>query len=251
MVPGPAVLAKEAPHRALLVDENRLPITSKVTEIIRPSGSALKSACFARQPRTKYRISDRTDKLKIPRRPKSKEKRSSSFQEEISMLMRTMATLLLAGLLPGCGGGDDSGDGLDFDNGGVNGTYTGTFNVTSPSAGSFTVTAQFTQPATPKGVPDAPITGTATTTSITPGFPDSCVAGVTLNVSGAENDTGGLTMALLNGPPTDGTKPKISIPDAPDVSGDKDVSFSGPFRIDNCPTPGTTTMSGTGTLTRQ
>ena len=38
MVPGPAVFAKEAPHRALLVDENRLPITSKVTEIIRPSG---------------------------------------------------------------------------------------------------------------------------------------------------------------------------------------------------------------------
>src|SRR5439155_23171224 len=47
-------------------------LTSKVTEIIPPSGSALKSACFARQPRTKYRISDRTDKLKISRRPKRK-----------------------------------------------------------------------------------------------------------------------------------------------------------------------------------
>jgi hypothetical protein len=172
------------------------------------------------------------------------------------MSMRTLATLSLAALLVGCGGGSSSsnggGGGGGTDNGGVNGTYTGTFTPTSPAGPSFTVTALFTQAAAAQ----SPITGTATISPLS--AVPACLGTAPLNVAGAEGNLGGLTMALINGPSTDGSKPKIDLPapgsatgEFPDVSGDKDTSFSGPFSIENCPTTGIQAMVGTGTLTRQ
>src|SRR6266581_1275377 len=176
------------------------------------------------------------------------------------MLMRTLATFSLAALLVGCGGGSSTsnggggGGGGGTDNGGVNGTYTGTFTPTSPAGQSFTVTATFAQAATA----GAPITGTATISPLSalPAAVQTCLGTAPLNVSGAEATGGGLTMALIAGPATDGTKPKIDLPAAgsgttefPDVSNNMDTSFSGSFSIENCPTTGSQAMVGTGTLT--
>src|SRR5882724_10950060 len=177
------------------------------------------------------------------------------------MLKQTFVTLSLAALLMGCGGGNSSssnnnggGGGGTTDNGGVNGTYSGLFEATSPSAASFTVTAQFTQ----ADAPGSPITGTATISAVTGTLP-SCLGtpGTSLKVVGAEASGGGLTMALINGP--DGNSPKIFLPSKglpdtafPDVSGSMDMKFSGPFSVENCPALNDpTAMSGTGTLTRQ
>ena len=180
------------------------------------------------------------------------------------MLNRTFVTLSLAAVLMGCGGGSSSnnssnnnggvGVGGTTDNGGMNGTYTGLFNATSPSAASFTVTAQFTQAA----AAGSPITGTATISGVSGTLP-SCLGtpGTSLNVAGAEASGGGLTMALINGP--DGNSPKFFLPSKgapdtafPDVSGSMDMKFSGPFSVENCPALNDpTAMSGTGTLTRQ
>jgi hypothetical protein len=149
-------------------------------------------------------------------------------------------------------GGGGGGGGTTTDNGGVNGTYSGTFTPTMPAGPSFTVTAQLSQ----SSAPASPITGTAMVSpaSAVP----ACIAGATLNVSGAEANGGGLTMALINGPATDGSKPKIDLPGSPnsgatfnDVSSNMDKSFSGQFSIENCPTQGSpSAMIGTGTLTR-
>jgi hypothetical protein len=184
---------------------------------------------------------------------------------ETSMLIRTLTTLSLAAMLIACGGGSSSsnnnnnggGGGTVDDNGGVNGTYSGTFTSTTPAGSTFTVTALFTQ-GTAVG---APITGTATISPLSalPAAIQTCLGTAPLNVAGAEGNHGGLTMALINGPSTDGSKPKIDLPapgspngEFPDVSGDKDTSFSGPFSIENCPATGDpSAMVGTGTLTRQ
>jgi hypothetical protein len=174
-----------------------------------------------------------------------------------SMLLLFSAAMYLIA----CGGGGSTspsnpggggGGGTTTDNGGVNGTYSGTFTPTMPAGPSFTVTAQFSQ----SSAPASPITGTAMVSpaSAVP----ACIAGATLNVSGAEANGGGLAMALINGPATDGSKPKIDLPGPPnsgatfnDVSGNMDKSFSGQFSIENCPTQGSSSaMIGTGTLTR-
>jgi hypothetical protein len=183
------------------------------------------------------------------------------FGVNIVMLKRilsvtSMVLLFLAAMfLIACGGGGSTstsgagggGGGTTTDNGGVNGAYSGTFTPTTPAGPAFTVTAQFSQ----SSAPSSPITGTATVNpaSAVP----TCIAGATLNISGAESNAGGLTMALINGPATDGSKPKIDLPGPPnsgatfnDVSGNLDTSFSGQFSIENCPTVGSpSAMIGT------
>lgn len=178
------------------------------------------------------------------------------------MLMRTLTTLSLAAMLIACGGGSSSsnnngGGGVGDDNGGVNGTYSGTFIPTTPAGANFTVTAVFTQAA----AAGSPITGTATISPLSalPAAVQTCLGANPLNVAGAEASGGGLTMALINGPANDGSKPKIDLPAAgsgstefPDTSGNMDTQFKGPFSIENCPATGDpSAMVGTGTLTRQ
>jgi len=57
-----------------------------------------------------------------------------------------------------------------------------------------------------------------------------CLSGVTLNITGAEITNGVLSMAMIDGPPTDGSLPKINFT-GDDVSNRGDADFSGTFEI--------------------
>jgi hypothetical protein len=155
--------------------------------------------------------------------------------------MRMLPVILIVACALGCGGGSSNNNSMSptpEPGGGVNGMYTGTFTPTSGSFPPFQVAAQMQQGTQPA----APVTGTAMVQNA------PCLNGLTLNITGAENSTGALAMAMINGPITDGNAPKIKFTGA-DVSNDMDASFSGPFEIPgprgSCPE-----VTGTGTLTR-